>query len=239
MKRISIFLTLVMVLAMIATPSLAATEDMTSESTDYLETISLDTKEKSYTFSSDVSKQSTLKEMYGTDVSKGEYIEAVFPEALEVLPKETVARFYETPMIWPEETSVTKDGVTSFTEPTEYAATASGVTYLLNYVSDIEQKTSSSLTYSSKTTVKYPVGASIPEIDVFSYLWKNGDTSPMDSSFKISFFTDEVEVSTDYSVLYGTYFTKGTHHNVMPLDGFPLYWNQLTISDTITMSNIG
>ena len=57
---------------------------------------------QSYHFSMNESQKEALMEIYVKDVTKGEFIEKVFPEALEVLPEETIESFYNTPMIWPE-----------------------------------------------------------------------------------------------------------------------------------------
>jgi hypothetical protein len=309
MKRISIFLAMMMVLAMFVTPSLAATEDQSSESVEMLtkdllatvekynelvtdksssytdvvectdkfydfvdklenegQTVEVEptselnrnnrdeilpttmsvtvlpypTVEKSYTFTSDESKKDVLKEVYGSDISEGEYIELVFPEALKVIPDQTLQNYYETPMTWPESTHVLQDSndLNTDVSVSQDPQTRSLIYYLMRYTSDIEEVSTSKVKFESATYVVEPTPQTkLPEMHVFSYLWKNGDTAPLTSTYKIAFNTAKVEVSKEYFVADGLYYTQGSHTCLLPLLP-PQYTTAPTLTSMITVGNI-
>jgi len=54
---------------------------------------------KSYHFSSNNSM--VLAQVWGTNIITAEFMEKVYPGSLEVLPKDTVARFKKELMVWP------------------------------------------------------------------------------------------------------------------------------------------
>ncbi|MDK2892222.1 hypothetical protein [Methanohalophilus sp.] len=179
-------------------------------------------KEISYTFTMDESKEQTLKEVYGTDITKGEFLEAIFPEALDVLPEETLSRFYKTPMTWPED-----ERITTSLQPKEQSR---GQYYEMQYTSWIDALSTSEVKFRSRTRVVYPSTATkLPEIDVFSYLWLNGASSPMDSKYKLAVFASSVDVSKERTVNPGFYFTKGFHHALLPLIP-PQYVSAVTVT---------
>jgi hypothetical protein len=55
---------------------------------------------KSYSFSSNNSE--VLAQVWGTNITTAEFMEKVYPGSLEVLPKDTVERFKNEPMVWPD-----------------------------------------------------------------------------------------------------------------------------------------
>jgi len=55
---------------------------------------------KSYSFSSNNS--TVLAQVWGTNITTAEFMEKVYPGSLEVLPEETVQRFKNEPMVWPD-----------------------------------------------------------------------------------------------------------------------------------------
>lgn len=60
-----------------------------------------------YSFTANESQMEVLNEIYGTDISMGEFMAKVFPESLDVLPRDTLIRYYMTPMIWPDPEGIT------------------------------------------------------------------------------------------------------------------------------------
>lgn len=45
----------------------------------------------------------TLNRLYNTDIIFGELVEAVYPEALEYIPEQTLQNMYKTKVIWPNQ----------------------------------------------------------------------------------------------------------------------------------------
>jgi hypothetical protein len=55
---------------------------------------------KSYSFSSNNSE--VLAQVWGKNITTAEFMEKVYPGSLEVLPKDTVERLKNEPMVWPD-----------------------------------------------------------------------------------------------------------------------------------------
>jgi len=70
----------------------------------YLACISAEIKpymlSKSYSFSSNNSE--VLAQVWGKNITTAEFMEKVYPGSLEVLPKDTVERLKNEPMVWPD-----------------------------------------------------------------------------------------------------------------------------------------
>jgi hypothetical protein len=55
---------------------------------------------KSYSFSSN--NNEVLAQVWGTNITTAKFMEKVYPGSLEVLPKDTVERLKNEPMVWPD-----------------------------------------------------------------------------------------------------------------------------------------
>ena len=57
----------------------------------------------------------TLNRLYNTDISFGEMVEAVYPEALEYIPEQTLQNMYKTKVIWPNQDTPSPSNTTTTT----------------------------------------------------------------------------------------------------------------------------
>ncbi len=55
-----------------------------------------------HSISANVEQLETIKQLWGQDITIGEFMEKVTPEVLEDMPEEIAEHFYKTKMIWPD-----------------------------------------------------------------------------------------------------------------------------------------
>jgi hypothetical protein len=137
-------------------------------------------KKEEYNFDMTEDKKEVLEEIYGTDITMGEYIEKIFPEALDVLSKKTLKEYYETPMNWKNNPSKFNESVSSSVEGDN--------SFIIKRPPSSENLIYSNLDlsfFSSDKTKLRPTFVLIQpsskfkiiDMNVFSYLWKHVDTA--------------------------------------------------------------
>ncbi|KXS44516.1 MAG: hypothetical protein AWU59_453 [Methanolobus sp. T82-4] len=190
--------------------------------------------QEAYVFEMNEGKKEVLGEIYGTDITMGEYIEIIFPEALDVLPKKTLNEYYKTPMTWSNNPYMCNESLSSTygKDKSSDDIMATSTTYSVLHSSDLSVLSSSSVKFKSTSVVISPYyKCPIPEMEVFSYLWKTSQTVPQDSVFKVGYNTGKVEASKEKTVISGSYYTQGNHFCVYPLGCWPLYASAVSTCD--------
>ncbi|HBC92542.1 MAG TPA: hypothetical protein DCZ10_06450 [Pelotomaculum sp.] len=164
-----------------------------------------------------------IKELWGTNISKGEYLENVFPEALKGLPEDVLKQLYNIPMVWPNPNSQLPEE-TMVPAGSENEVTPRD-TWVVELKSTLNKTTNPTvLNFKSSNTVKYPSASSlVPFMDVTSYLWRKDsliggtDAVLVDSAMDAGYNVSSVEAVGIYICDYlGYYKTQGCHNAVFP-----------------------
>lgn len=56
----------------------------------------------SYSVTANEEQLETIRELWGQDITRGEFMEKVFPESLEDMPEDILEGLYETKITWPD-----------------------------------------------------------------------------------------------------------------------------------------
>lgn len=159
-----------------------------------------------------------LDSLRETEVSYGELMEKVFPEAAETIPKNILANMYKQPFNWDD----SKSEVTLSNEPLESNTPGTksvGVKSLplILYSGGSSIGIGNPISFVSDTTITYPSGYCVPYISAVSLLYKQGESNCIGSATK-SYNNVSMAVATGkkFDPSTGTYRTEGCHYIVFP-----------------------
>ncbi|MDR7667114.1 hypothetical protein RG963_15295 [Methanosarcina sp. Z-7115] len=211
----------IFVLAILLVPLAVASEDINKATKD-------SKLSKSYTFTTNESTSKVLAQVYGTDITMAEFMDKVYPGSLNELPKDSVARLKKTPMTWP------KPGVSRSGDAMINDIIATSPYYAVTDYSALStSRSQGTATYSSIAQVTAPTSSTtIPEISITSYLFKDGDTSPMASATSYGFNTNKKTARGTANLVtgYHSYYTSGYLYVVWPIGCNPATGVDTTVS---------
>ena len=160
-----------------------------------------------------------LNSLRGTNVSYGEVIEKVFPEAAAMIPEEILADMYKQPFCWDS----SKCEITFTNEPLETPelnSVGAKSAPLILYTGGSSIGIGNPITFESDTVITFPSGYRVPFISAVSLLYKQGETDCIASATK-SYNNASAAVATGkkFNPSTGTYRPQGSHYIVFP-EGF-------------------
>lgn len=154
-----------------------------------------------------------LQNLYNKDISYGELVEKVYPDALERISEKVLQNMYNTKVNWKKENPPSIVSTSTFAdESTDNSLRApiiieEGIEHNSSVV-----KGSGYIAYNSRSTVVQPFGLVMPYMAVFSMLIQDGE-GPVASVLDTGGPTFQVFASDFYySPLSGrSYYTQGSH----------------------------
>lgn len=154
-----------------------------------------------------------LNSLRGTDVSYGELMEKVFPEAAKTIPKNILADMYKQPFSW----SNSKNEVALSNQPLETNSGDVSSLPLILYSAGSSLGVGNPISFVSDTTITSPAGYCVPHISAVSLLYKEGEVDCIASATK-SVDNSSMAVATGQKAnpTKGMYRTQGVHYIVFP-----------------------
>lgn len=159
-----------------------------------------------------------LNSLQGTDVSYGEIVEKVFPEAAKTIPENILAEMYKQPFIW----NTSKNKHTLCNQPLQLntceseSVRGTSLPPIL-YSGGSSIGIGNPISFVSDTTITYPSGYCVPYISAVSLLFKEGETDCIASATK-SYNNSSMAVAAGkkFNPTTGKYRTQGCHYISFP-----------------------
>lgn len=162
------------------------------------------TAEGTVSIKADAEHLKILNDLRGTDISLGELIEKVFPEALENTPKDIIERQYKTPYVWDADTVIEPDAVVN-----SGGASIKATSNIGNSFNPLEFSSSSTIIPWGLHTIDYASVISFLEYHPIG----SSDITIKDSVFESGTNTLYVSASGEWDGFsYGAYRTHGSHY---------------------------
>ncbi len=176
-------------------------------------------KEQRFSMVANEEQLKTLNSLYGTDISYGELIEKVYPEALKDIPDEILADMYKTKQQWPSEDIANNDLSKSISPNKEQK-----LFICVTHDSDIDAN-SVQIDYSSESEVALPLGGyDLPYMSVLTGLEREGD-GVLRSKLEYGYWVSDISASNSYYIpSSGNYRTFGTHTGQFPAGYNPSFY---------------
>jgi len=178
----------------------------------------------------------TLNQLYGKEITYGELIQAVYPEALDYIPEKTKQEMYQTPVEWASgedgSKSKTNDGASLRKENSDIGALA---IITIGHESNIS-KDSTGIDYDSGSRVWTPhPWYRIPKMSVISNLERSGGGF-VASRFATGTNVYAISAAGRYSnPTNGSYRTVGQHWGEYPVGYEPPTYSNITYTSWITV----
>lgn len=179
------------------------------------------TKGGHFKATADEKQLETLNRLYNTDISFGELVEAVYPEALKHIPESALQNMYKTKVIWQNQ-----DTPSNTTTTTQQSSDSSqtGVTpqqvIAVGHESNISTGQTIDFDSGSRVWLPYPTYR-IPYMAVLSTLEREG-VGIVASAFESDTNTYSVSASSSYSnPPSDNYRTVGYHYGDYPPNHVP------------------
>lgn len=185
---------------------------------------------QSYHFS--CNNSTVLAEVWKTNITVAEFLEKVYPGSLEILPKESVSLYENTPMTWP----TSQEGKPSYKQKASSISSnnddisKSTIYYECNHYVH-ETVYSGSANFYAYTQMVLPTPYTrVPYIGVGSYIYYEGGTEPFGSSFSSDYNTFEQTATGNAGLPPGQngFYTQGSHYVIWPVVCVPPYANVWT-----------
>ena len=169
------------------------------------------------------------RKLWGTDITNGEYIKQVFPEAYDESPDAATKQYYDTKMVWVDPMADSNQIVESSAKDAQ--AIANGITiYLVSCQGTVKKSSSSTISFSSTEKMVLPSSTTkIPQMALTTQVFrKNGDNAVLvGASYKIgtNVYTISTSGSTAYKAGYYKMIIQGSA--VWPVGVEPPTWYQV------------
>lgn len=185
-------------------------------------------KVKSYT--ADEDQLELAKELHGTDITYGEYIKQVFPEAYKESPSTSESKLCDMKMVWPKENDGEKTITSSYETNVDSNVKSVPIPWVM-YANSRISASGSEVEFNSWQQIMIPVGAQASSMSVTSFLYDEDETL-IALKLKEGTNVNKVEAKDSFSVTTsGDYQTRGAHYVTWP----PGYWPQT--GSTVTSSS--
>lgn len=182
---------------------------------------------KSYTFNTNESTRIILSEICGTNITIGEYMEKVFPDMLEVISKDTMSYYQNTPMTWSDldKKETNQKQIPLSTRSTVVYEATSSSDQTLHPV-----ETPPNADFYSETKMRLPTAYTrIPEITVNSIMYMDGENIEATVSHGINTYKQKASYNgASISYGYHSYYTSGFHAMIWPIGCYPVSSSVLT-----------
>jgi len=165
-----------------------------------------------------------IRQLWGQNITRGEYMEKVMPEVLVDTPEEIVKQLYATKMDWPDpsEVGAPSTGVTKAFKPSSESTDVEQPKTIIIVAGDSKMDAEwPDMDFSSWSRVCLPhPWYRLPYMSVYSYLWYKDENNNL--RLKSSEFDDgsnvyKVEASDSYSAsTSGNYCVTGAHYALLP-----------------------
>jgi len=157
-----------------------------------------------------------LQNLYQKDISYGELVEQVYPEALSHISEKVLKEMYQTKVNWNNENSEMTQGSSTYSDDSTDKSTRSAYIIVqgIQHYSQIA-KGSGYITYNSGSIVVEPYGLQMPIMTVITMLIQDGvgavassiDTA--ENHFQV--FAPTPPDPYDYPLSGKVYYTQGSH----------------------------
>lgn len=191
-------------------------------------------KENSFSLT-DEEKIELANKLWGTDITYGEYIEQVFPDAYEKSPDTPTKTFYDMKVIWMDPSAEVSESKQIFTATGE---DTKSVPYL--GVADSELSyASSKITYKTWQRMVLPTPYTrIPSMTILTHLWRdNGNTEIIGIKYAQGSNVYSLEAKNTYSNPAPAYYRViDQYSGVFPSGVTPPGYNGVSSTDWVYIS---
>jgi hypothetical protein len=204
--------------------ALAITAILVLVSAVFVPAVSAETRSAGYIEAND-DQIKLINDLWGTDITVGDYYEKVYPQLLEGLEVDTKNKLYNLKITWPEPPSkgeaqysnkIDSDLAAKFEELEERSGTKSIV---LTYGDSTISAAGRSVTFKSESWVVFPPYLKIPYMGVTSYLlyWDGSQGHVVYSNANAGYWIYNIKAQMTRTVSQsGNYYTAGIHINQFP-----------------------
>ncbi len=164
-----------------------------------------------------------VTELQGTDITYGEFIQELFPEAYDKSPSPAKAMLYDTKMKWHSEETKSEETITSYDK-----TNTKSIPWGMHSISEISAS-GSDAEFSSSQNIFFPSGAKASTMEVVTMLYKYNTEDPLATVLETGTNVNKLEAEDSFTVTTsGSYKTKGMHAVTWP----PGYWPQYGYTET-------
>lgn len=190
---------------------------------------------KTYSFTATSKQLEKIEELWGKDISRGEFLKIAFPEAVDKMSSKAIEELNNTKMIWPDP----KKNIKSTAESRSTTKDIEAISYVIGHESNIkvdESTNPNSIDFDSGSRVWLPTPYSrIPFMDVLTCLWKNDNLQS--SVYDYGENVNSVSASGKWPVTSsGAFQVTGTHNGILPEGQTPPAYMEHTQTEVKTVS---